>query len=542
MIFLPLRKVDAAQRLIYARLDETPDRAGHVLDYASSKPEFEKWSEDMRKASGGKSLGNIRAMHQLKAAGKVEEIGYDDQAKAIEICAKIVDDDEWKKVEEGVYTGISPGGRFLKRWNDGRYMRYTAGPNEISLADIPTIPSATFTMIKADGATEERPFRTTDDGERMTDEEAVIRHLSSDIGGFEDYRALVLAQPADMVKALFPTDALMKIAEAQGLQKREFSAEERAAMAKKGEALPDGSFPIANKSDLENAIHAYGRAKDKDASKAHIIKRAKDLDATDLLPEDWEGSTKKPSSAKASEGRPSEARSAKEGDLKKALGDVGQFAALVQGLIWFVQTMSAEAAGEQDGSPLPARAIAAASELAEILVAYASEESKEAVAQLNAGLAAVPVAVMEKVGARNSKADLDRIQAIHDHAASLGADCGAMATPGSKSPGAGLGTLAKVAGDLAGARSVLRKLEGENNTLKKRIADLEKQPVAGGPVRTQVPGSSPGIERRNDTGGAQVDPEVEKKRREIEAIPDAMDRSLQLIRFAMEHPEPPRIG
>lgn len=68
---------------------------------------------------------------------------------------------------------------------------------------------------------------------------------------------------------------------------RSFSAEQRDAMARKGHALPDGSFPIANASDLRNAIKAQGRAKNAAAAKRHIIKRAKALGATDLLPDGW---------------------------------------------------------------------------------------------------------------------------------------------------------------------------------------------------------------------------------------------------------------
>jgi hypothetical protein len=71
------------------------------------------------------------------------------------------------------------------------------------------------------------------------------------------------------------------------IMKRDFSDKERQAMADRGEALPDGSFPIANVSDLENAIHAIGRAKDPAKAKAHIIARAKSLGATDKLPQDW---------------------------------------------------------------------------------------------------------------------------------------------------------------------------------------------------------------------------------------------------------------
>lgn len=61
----------------------------------------------------------------------------------------------------------------------------------------------------------------------------------------------------------------------------------RKAMAAKGEALPDGSYPIANKTDLKNAVQAIGRADNPAAAKAHIAKRAKALGATDLLPAEW---------------------------------------------------------------------------------------------------------------------------------------------------------------------------------------------------------------------------------------------------------------
>lgn len=70
-------------------------------------------------------------------------------------------------------------------------------------------------------------------------------------------------------------------------EKRMYSDETRAQMAEEGMALPDGSYPIKDKADLENAIQAYGRAKDKEAAKRHIKKRAKELDLEDMLPENW---------------------------------------------------------------------------------------------------------------------------------------------------------------------------------------------------------------------------------------------------------------
>ena len=67
------------------------------------------------------------------------------------------------------------------------------------------------------------------------------------------------------------------------------SADERKRAAKKGEALPDGSYPIRNEDDLRNAIQSVGRAKEGDRAKvrAHIMKRARALKRPDLIPDDW---------------------------------------------------------------------------------------------------------------------------------------------------------------------------------------------------------------------------------------------------------------
>jgi len=71
------------------------------------------------------------------------------------------------------------------------------------------------------------------------------------------------------------------------LRNRDYSTEERERLAKKGHALPDGSFPIADREDLENAIQAIGRASDPDKAKRHIKKRARELGLEELIPEGW---------------------------------------------------------------------------------------------------------------------------------------------------------------------------------------------------------------------------------------------------------------
>jgi hypothetical protein len=77
------------------------------------------------------------------------------------------------------------------------------------------------------------------------------------------------------------------------MEKREFSEESRERMAGAGTAMPDGSFPIGNRADLMNAIRAVGRAKDYNKAKMHIIDRARALNATDMLPEDWRNNATK---------------------------------------------------------------------------------------------------------------------------------------------------------------------------------------------------------------------------------------------------------
>jgi hypothetical protein len=166
-IFIPITKIDAARRLVYGVVTaEAPDVTGEVCDYATTKPHYQKWSQKFADATDGKSFGNLRAMHSHVAAGKLVDIAFNDEQKRIEICGKVVDDAEWQKVEEGVYTGFSQGGRYLKRWPDPdepKLIRYTAEPVEVSLVDHPCLPEATFAVIKADGSTELRKFKAGGD-------------------------------------------------------------------------------------------------------------------------------------------------------------------------------------------------------------------------------------------------------------------------------------------------------------------------------------------------------------------------------------------
>lgn len=196
-LFIPITKVDVARRLVYGTLsEEIPDKSGEILDYVSAKPAFMEWSEQSRRASGGKSLGNVRAMHSNIAAGKLTDISFNDEAKRIEGVAKIVDDDEWKKVLEGVYTGFSIGGGYARRWPDMQrpdLMRYTPTLSEVSLADNPAVPTATFEVVKQDGSVELRKFSLQRSASAQEDDAMHVARLLKELAWLEN----ILKQDSD---------------------------------------------------------------------------------------------------------------------------------------------------------------------------------------------------------------------------------------------------------------------------------------------------------------------------------------------------------
>jgi hypothetical protein len=66
------------------------------------------------------------------------------------------------------------------------------------------------------------------------------------------------------------------------------NTEERKEMASKGEAMPDGAYPIGTRDELSKAIKAVGRGNAPGSSiRRHIMKRARALGATDLIPDTW---------------------------------------------------------------------------------------------------------------------------------------------------------------------------------------------------------------------------------------------------------------
>lgn len=176
-IFIPIMKVDEEQRTVYGwGAVEEPDNSNEIMDFATSRPNFEAWTNAAQKRSGGQSKGNVRAMHQPIAAGKLVSFQANEQKRGFYVGAKIVDDKEWEKVQQGVYTGFSVGGSYQRRWPDTQnpgLIRYTAKPVELSLVDAPCIPSATFQFVKADGVAIDVPFSPEGVGMELVLEKAI---------------------------------------------------------------------------------------------------------------------------------------------------------------------------------------------------------------------------------------------------------------------------------------------------------------------------------------------------------------------------------
>lgn len=152
--FFRLEKIDEEKRLVYGRAtQELKDRSGEMMDYASSAPNFEKMADEFKKNTGGKSLGPILVSHNKGyIAGKIIDMHLNDDEKAVDICAKVVDDGAWRMVKEGCFSGFSIGGGYGKKWaTSGGVTKYEAIPREVSLVASPCLPAARINLIRSDG-------------------------------------------------------------------------------------------------------------------------------------------------------------------------------------------------------------------------------------------------------------------------------------------------------------------------------------------------------------------------------------------------------
>lgn len=132
--YLPIQKIDDEERMVFGWAS-TPDidSDGEVIKAEA----LEKALPDYMK------FPTIREMHQPKAIGKTKQAEVTN--KGLYIGAKIVDDNAWKMVKEGVFTSFSVGGNVVKRV--GKVIQ-EMDLIEISLVDVPANKAAVIELWK----------------------------------------------------------------------------------------------------------------------------------------------------------------------------------------------------------------------------------------------------------------------------------------------------------------------------------------------------------------------------------------------------------
>ncbi|WP_206438155.1 hypothetical protein [Burkholderia stagnalis] len=200
-------------------------------------------------------------MHGKVAAGKFTDLQFDDDAKRIEAVAKVVDDTEWNKVLEGVYTGFSIGGKYGKTWDDQGHRRYEAIPAEGSLVDYPCIPSATFKVVKSDGSEEVRKFTGATEAIEAVDQLASLLDQ-----GKLDPRELLRVAMTDLQKREFSQDkrdeqgAATDIRKTNGGDTRDDTDDDKGGKSDKGDNKQDDDSAAAAAAAKAAAADALAKA------------------------------------------------------------------------------------------------------------------------------------------------------------------------------------------------------------------------------------------------------------------------------------------
>lgn len=191
-------------------------------------------------------------------------------------------------------------------------------------------------------------------------------------------------------------------------------------------------------------------------------------------------------------------------EIRKSLDGVGFFGSLIDSLTSLALGAAFDAKSDgDDASSLPADLVAWIAKGAELMSQMTVENLTDQVAALKTAVAGLPgtrsetpaADVIEKAGRRNSAADLSKLQAIHDHACSLGAVCG---DPIAKAQtGANDEAIAKATAGLEKAQGDLAAVTAERDAALKKLASL--------PVKDDVISKAVSIDKADDViGGRQT--------------------------------------
>ncbi len=361
---IPITKVDEARREVWgsAALEQV-DKVKEIMDYDGSKPYFKSWSDNAHKTSGGKSLGNLRSMHTNISAGKLISFEPDDANKSFNIGTKVVDENEWNKVLEGVYTGFSIGGSYIKRWadpdNDG-VTRYIAKPAEISLVDNPCMPDATFEIIRSTGVTEMRKFAP-----RISLSETDVNRIAKAVAATKSPIEKVEGKTKKVGGYDLPASAFLHVGDAEKTETWKLPVD-----------FPDDE---ATKTHLRDAMSRFNQTEDIPAAEKHVI--AQRL-ITKAKAHGIEVKTFAEEHVKAEFGHALKKREANK--LQKSMWDVGSLADILQSLCYMESRLASEAEWEGDDSPVPGSLRTVLQTLKQIFIDLATEEVNELIREKDA--------------------------------------------------------------------------------------------------------------------------------------------------------------
>jgi len=243
--------------------------------YGASESVCENCPGGCKSANGGPNMLEIEGIAEDMFSGKVLDSGYGDVIDSFVVDVQRKDG----KIVEAFFDGAT--GECLG-WHmllDDDFSQKSAMDSEQDIIDFDRAADIAIGQIEGKVlAVQPDLFEGMDsyaveidgvDGKSYD----VYVGLDGEVLGYDEYTA----EEAENIEAEAAEIAL----------KRAYSDDDREKMAEDGLALPDGSYPIKDEDDLRNAIQAFGRAKDKDKAKAHIMKRAADLSMEELIPEKW---------------------------------------------------------------------------------------------------------------------------------------------------------------------------------------------------------------------------------------------------------------
>jgi HK97 family phage prohead protease len=404
VITVPFAKVDDAERMVYGYASTADrDSDGEVITLDALKNAL----------PGYMKFASVREMHDARPIGKTKQAEVDE--RGLYIGAKIVDNDAWKLVKEEVYSAFSVGGKILERDEVDPSVIKSMSLMEISLVDVPANPQCVIDLVKvADiGLADENPEAPVEEVVEPVAEVEDVEKRKSDEDKDPDDDGDDDSEGSDDNDDKDEDDE----------DDEDDDDEDRRHKAAEVGREEDLLFKrISERFGIEKANEVFG-IQPEVVAETDELEKAID-EAVDAISEELELEM-----AKA-----------------KALGEVAEDLTKIEDGEFLATALIDEIFAEFDVDQITAlQATAKKAEVRDLLARIVSTKD-----------------IVAKAGSRHSRADMDSLQAIHDHACKMGAACAEK-------------EAAVKPGDLAKSHERVRKLTSDLNAANETINKLNKQ-------------------------------------------------------------------